>query len=747
MMKRSVLSFLLCACAALAQTPAKIDFRRDVQPIFQANCIGCHGASLQMNGFRLDRRRDAMKGGTIPVIGPSNADGSRMYQKLIGSQYGPQMPPTGPLKPEQIAIIKAWIDQGAIWPDEVASEASLPAPDPRATRLMDALRNGDTAAFRKSLAADPGAAKLKGFGGSTPLMYATLYSDAASVGLLLEKGADPNVRNNGGATALMWAVDDVEKVRLLIDKGADARVRSDDQRTALLIASGQRGAAPVVKLLLDHGANLQDKGPTLGGQTSPLVEAAFSGDEAMIRLLLEHGADPKTAGPAPLAFAMHAECTGCFDLLLRTSGAAFVSPAMFIVTPPRGDASGIKTLLDHGADAKIKDELGSTMLIRAAASDALPTESMKALIAAGVDVNAPGPSGKTALDLAKQRGRTPVVDLLLQAGAREGGAAALPASFEAAPAPDARAAVERSLPLVQRNDATFLQKSGCVSCHNDILTGMAVASARQRGLAVDEAEARQQLKTIGTYLESWRDRMLQGIGIPGDSDTMSYILLGLAASHYTPDAATDAMARLILRQQSPDGRWIIFAHRPPIESSDVEVTAVSMRALHLYAPKPQRAQYQKAVALAAAWLRNAPLACTEDRVFQLLGLAWAGASREEIQKAARGLAAAQRPDGGWSQISSLTSDAYATGEALFALHESGALPASDEVYRRGVGFLLSTQLADGSWYVKSRALPIQPYFESGFPHGHDQFISAAGTNWAILALLPAVGETAAKAAP
>ncbi|MBA3295603.1 MAG: hypothetical protein H0U19_01600 [Acidobacteria bacterium] len=49
-------------------------------------------------------------------------------------------------------------------------------------------------------------------------------------------------------------------------------------------------------------------------------------------------------------------------------------------------------------------------------------------------------------------------------------------------------------------------------------------------------------------------------------------------------------------------------------------------------------------------------------------------------------------------------------------------------------FLLKTQLADGSWFVKSRALPIQPHFESGFPHGRDQFISAAASNWAALAL-------------
>jgi hypothetical protein len=59
------------------------------------------------------------------------------------------------------------------------------------------------------------------------------------------------------------------------------------------------------------------------------------------------------------------------------------------------------------------------------------------------------------------------------------------------------------------------------------------------------------------------------------------------------------------------------------------------------------------------------------------------------------------------------------------------------VYRRGVAFLLSTQHEDGSWYVRSRSIPFQPYFESGFPHGHDQWISISATNWAAMALIPA----------
>jgi hypothetical protein len=251
----AVLGGAFIAGTMFAQVPAKVDFRRDVQPIFQASCVGCHGPAVQSNGLRLDRRRDAMRGGTIAVIGQGNSAGSRLYLKLIGNQFGPQMPPTGALEPEQIAIIKNWLDQGAAWPDDAAGDATLPAPDPKATRLMDALRNGDRQAFQKLLREDPKAANLKGVGGSTPLMYAARYGDVDSVRRLLEAGADPNARNEAGVTPLMWALANAGNTRLLLEHKADPNARSENARTPLLIATSQFGSAAVVKLLLEAGAN------------------------------------------------------------------------------------------------------------------------------------------------------------------------------------------------------------------------------------------------------------------------------------------------------------------------------------------------------------------------------------------------------------------------------------------------------------------------------------------------------------
>jgi mono/diheme cytochrome c family protein len=636
------------AAAPAAQVPSTVDFRRDVQPIFRNHCVSCHGPDRQMNGFRLDRRADAMRGGTQSDIGPGNAQGSRLYHRLIGTNLGPQMPPAGPLASEDIETIKQWIDEGAPWPDEFAGETPAPAADPGATRLIASIREDDRHAIDRLLAstrlrsielrrgspkplaeAAPRAATSRGPGGSTPLIAAALYGDAALVKRLLIAGANPNTANNAGSTPLMWAVPDLDKMRLLLEAGADVNARSDDRRSPLVIASGIVSAAPAVRLLLDYGAD-----PSIWYATdpSPLGEAARAGDADITRVLLEYGVNPKEA-------------------------------SSFARRPAGVDAGATSPRYDPGRAAR------------------------------------PTPIGATP---------------------------ATPASI--------RAAVERSLPLLQDVSVTFVRQTGCVSCHHNSLVSMAVAAARANGYGVNEATEQQHLSIIGTYLESWRERTVQNIPIAGAADTISYLLLGLAAGNYAPDAATDAQAIWLKRRQAPDGHWRINTNRPPIESNDIEVTAVSLRALQIFAPRPQRAEYAKAIDRARVWLTSAPAKSTEERAFRLLGLSWAGAPADVINRAALDLIATQQRDGGWAQLETMASDAYATGEALVALRESHAAAPSDRAYRKGIEFLLRTQIDDGSWIVETRAVPIQAYFESGFPYGVNQWISAAATAWATTAL-------------
>ena len=111
-----------------------------------------------------------------------------------------------------------------------------------------------------------------------------------------------------------------------------------------------------------------------------------------------------------------------------------------------------------------------------------------------------------------------------------------------------------------------------------------------------------------------------------------------------------------------------------------------------------------------------------------------------IAEAITAIRARQEANGGWSQFSRTEPDAYATGLSLYALHVAG-VPASDPAYRKGVAYLLGSQYQDGAWLVKTHSFPVQVYFESGFPFGRHQWISAAGTSWASLAIAQTLPDT------
>jgi N-acyl-D-amino-acid deacylase len=297
-----------------------------------------------------------------------------------------------------------------------------------------------------------------------------------------------------------------------------------------------------------------------------------------------------------------------------------------------------------------------------------------------------------------------------------------------------RNAVQKSVDLMQKCGPIFIKNGACTSCHHQSVPAMAIAAARQKGFRIDERIARQQLQAMAAFMNARRERYLQVIDPGGSADTVGYTLLGMAADKYAPDEITGAMIYYLKATQASDGHWHATAHRPPLEYSNITATATSIRAIQIFAPEEERAEYQKRVQRAAAWLLEAPARANEERVFKLLGLGWAKADPAAVDKAARELLAGQNVDGGWSQFPTLASDAYATGQTLIALHQAGALPVSDAAYQKGIRFLLNTQLEDGSWLVKTRTLPLQPYFESGFPHGPDQWISSTGTAWATMAL-------------
>lgn len=225
-----------------------------------------------------------------------------------------------------------------------------------------------------------------------------------------------------------------------------------------------------------------------------------------------------------------------------------------------------------------------------------------------------------------------------------------------------REAVEFSIAAAQASGPTFVKRSGCVSCHHQVLPAVATALAHKTGFHCDEALADRNLKSILSVVGPAREILLEGTDVVPDLPvTGGNILLALSAQGYAPDKLTDALVHNIASS-------------------------------------------------------------------------WSGAERE-TRAAARALIMAQRPDGGWAQLPTLPSDAYATGSVLAALYESGRLTGSDAPSDRAAAYLLKTQQPDGTWLVKTRAYPFQPLVESGSAHGRDQWISISGTSWASIALM------------
>lgn len=306
------------------------------------------------------------------------------------------------------------------------------------------------------------------------------------------------------------------------------------------------------------------------------------------------------------------------------------------------------------------------------------------------------------------------------------------------------AAINKSLPLLTVSARGSMEKrERCFTCHNQGLPIMALTAAQSRGFAIDTNELRKQLEFTAQFLAKNQTNYLVGKGQGGQTDTAGYALWALSNGAWKPDATTAAVAEYLLRWQTNLPHWKPQSRRPPSEQSLFTSTHAALLGLKNFSTPAQQTRLANRLAEVRPWLLKTPAQDHEDRVFRLRALHLADAPKTELEKATQELLQTQRPDGGWSQLPDLAPDAYATGTALVALHQAGGLATTHEAYRRGLRFLLAQQLPDGSWHVPTRSKPIQTYYESGYPHGKDQFISLTAAGWSTTALalaLPAKSE-------
>jgi ankyrin repeat protein len=618
-------------------------------------------------------------------------------------------------------------------------------------RFYQAIRNNDLSSLRELLKS--GDINVKDKRGAIPLMYVAAFGNAEEMTLLLDAGADVKARNEFNATALIWAAGDPVKSRMLIAHGADVNAQSKQGATPLMAAARRDGGADLVRLLLVKGA---DPNARDGQGGTALHLAALTGDVATMRLLIDRGADVNAVknprGTTALLNAVLSNNVEAIGLLVASGANTNVTPVVQIrrgnvtgaigkETPlmwaaPYGSPEMIRTLLKANTDVNAVDARGMTALMLAVGSETQDVGIVKLLLKAGANVNIRSSVGERALDWAKKFGNRAVIAALQEAGAKEG----LPYSAPPGPSritpPAATKAVEKSVALLQRSSTEYFKQCGCVGCHHQPMTAMAVRAARSAGIPVDEAAAREQLNVIKLVRDRGQERHLQGIDeVPPDA-IMGY--WGLLAG----EPITDSLVADAASLQRSDGSWqrTVAAPRAPMVESGISLTARIVQLLQMYGIPGREAEFRGRIARARVWLLGAKPRTTDEYAYVLLGLSSVGAEKQKIRHIGDSLIAQQRTDGGWAGNPNLSSDAFATGETLYALRESGFVTVSDSVYQRGVRYLLSTQYPDGSWHVRSRAVKAQPYFESGFPFGDDQWISAAATAWASMALAAQVEQ-------
>jgi ankyrin repeat protein len=660
-----------------------------------------------------------------------------------------------------------------------------PEAKPIPADLVTAIRNADAQAVRKSL--DNGAdVNARDAEGNTPLILASFYAGAECVALLIEKGADVNAANKAGATVLIRAATGHEKTRLLVAAGAKVRVRTALGSTPLILAARRAGNSRTVRLLLERGADATERNDA---GISPILAGTAGGDGETVRLLLDAGAKaddfpksntPKTADVAagartPLMWAAYHNDVPMARLLLEHGAdpnqSTYFGNALSHACMS-GSFEAAELLIARGADVNGRDAVANfTPLHWAAGTEPPRPHLVKMLLAHGADPNAAGgePVGafglvpQTPRLIAEKRGRTTVVDALVAAGAKDPPPAEKPATPQRALPEELDqatliASTEKALAALQTTAAksreSFLRhasKQDCASCHQQYLPMAAVGHARKRSVRFDQEAAREQIDALAKLTSPFfnHEYIAQALLHPEPAHTLGYHLFGFVAEGVRPSAGTDGMVHHLVTVQAADGRWFNNLPRPPIAADDVSATALAIHAIKHYGWPGRKEEFAASVERGRRWLWTVKAETNEEAVFQLLGLHWAGEPAERLADLAKSLRQQQRKDGGWAQLPTLESDAYATGEVLYALAQTGTDAVTDPAWQRGLRFLLERQEGDGTWHVVRRTFPFQPTMKSSFPHHRDSWLSAAATSWAVLALtrtLPvgsASGEPAA----
>ncbi len=323
--------------------------------------------------------------------------------------------------------------------------------------------------------------------------------------------------------------------------------------------------------------------------------------------------------------------------------------------------------------------------------------------------------------------------------------AQVPAEIGAATTEQIQQTVNRAIGYLQAETAAWLNTRKCAACHHVPMPLWALSEAARHGYAIDTKFLAGTIESLlGDKDKLMASKIFPNPAGPPDPRPQSRGLnMGLpflaVAAHSLPSLQEGQKQSLklitdeIIKKQQPDGSWEFFAtlRRPPINESQTTDAAWIILSLkgetESDAPESQRAALSKAI----AWLDAAKVPDNhQDKVLKILVQVRTARPREVIQTTIDELLALQRADGGWSQtVPETKSDAFATGQALYALSLAGYTAERSEI-KRGIDFLVATQTPDGSWPMISRSTP------DGSP-GSSKLLSpivCAASSWATIGL-------------
>ncbi|GAB4464567.1 MAG: hypothetical protein OHK0029_34640 [Armatimonadaceae bacterium] len=620
------------------------------------------------------------------------------------------------------AVIGAQPPAGGAKPEQAKPAEGAPQPDPFGADLIVAIRENENDRVEQLLKQGANT-EYRNWLGLTPLAWAAVRGNETACRLLLKYKADANAQTPfGGALEAAEWYGDPKIIQLLLQHGAKPTKTRGDQTTAIMTAASA-GHLEILKMLLAKAPEVHARDIT--GMTA-LMHASRRGQREAAQLLIQAGAKTQEVdsyGRTPLMYA-----------------------AM------NGHPSVVKLLLAYPSAINAADKKGDTALILAAKYSG-NAEVAALLVQAGANPAAKDAKNRTAGEIATARGYTVFANTLQTGAVRVAGFTEEPIATRA------RKAAAVSLGLVEKATKNFSEQVGCVSCHHQGAGLMATGTAKAYGFAIDVALQQSELKRVVKEPEDHLEDLRKLVPHPEmykhfptvDMDEIvpafGFTFAGLLEHGVHRTEAIESIATMLARQQKADGSWQFGFKREPMQADYFTTTAYAIRVIKNYMPESLAKERDERIARGVKWLLSKPAVTNEDRTFLLLGLKWAGAPESEIAKAVAQIRETQRPDGGWAQFTTDVaepgferSDAYATGQALYALYVGGGMKPTDPVYQQGVEYLLRTQDDNGAWFVNKRAVPANNYLDAGFPYGQSQYISYTATSWSAMALMFASEE-------